>query len=424
MEINKLTIYKNKTIFLMIALLLLGISLVSAASTITETESSLKINSLRYEPYPVEPGQYFKLWIKVENSGVEKANDVSFELIPEYPFSIDSNENALRSIGQLKIGDEVVLEYKIKVDPNAVSGENDLKFRYTTDSRTGPWVTTTEKVSVQTHDAVLAVENVETTPTTIAPGQTAHLKLTFENLADSLLKDVRVNLELYRAIPTTASVTFIELPFTPFGSSNTKTVSSIAPHETKDIEFDLITDADAKAKIYKLPITVTYSDVSGKNYSRSYITALVVSSPPDLSIGIDSTTLTKEQKSGNVVIKFVNKGATDIKFLNVILKPSEDYTIISSNEVYVGSVDSDDYQTAEFTINMKKELKQLNLPISIAFKDGVNKDFSEDVNVQLNLFSNSELGKGSNGTFSTILIIIIIAAVGFFIYRKFKKKKK
>jgi hypothetical protein len=426
---NKIILNKllNKTTVMSVLVLIFTFSVLMfsvSAATMSETTAGLKIISLKYEPYPVQPGQYFKIWIKIENSGVDTAKDMVFELSPEYPFSIDSNEKALRDIGELKVGDEVVLEYKIKVDRDAVEGSNDLNYKYTISKAAGPWVSGALKVAVQTNDAILALKNLETTPSSIGPGETAHIKLTLENLADSPLKDIRVNLELYKMLATATSVSFVELPFTPFGSSNVKTLNVIEGTSEKIVEFDLIADVDAKAKVYKLPITVTYSDYAGTNYSKSYITALLVSSEPDLSIGIESTTLTKEQKSGNVVIKFVNKGTTDIKFMNVKLKPSSDYDLISSDEVYVGSVDSDDYQTAEFKLNLKKTPDQIELPITIEFKDGVNKAYNQDVNVKLNLFTNGQLGKPTDGLFGKVILIVIIAAVGYFVYRKFKKKKK
>ena len=89
------------------------------------------LTKLRYESYPVSPGDYFTIWIQIEkNSGVEK--DVTFELIEEYPFFLDSNEEAVRAFSNVG-AEAIVLEYKVRVDESAVSGVNTLKFRQTSE---------------------------------------------------------------------------------------------------------------------------------------------------------------------------------------------------------------------------------------------------------------------------------------------------
>ena len=65
-----------------------------------EYNNYLHIASIKYEPYPAEPGKYFDLWIKIQNSGIDKA-DVKFKLIPKFPFSLDANEIAERNIAGL-----------------------------------------------------------------------------------------------------------------------------------------------------------------------------------------------------------------------------------------------------------------------------------------------------------------------------------
>jgi hypothetical protein len=52
--------------------------------------------------------------------------------------------------------------------------------------------------------------------------------------------------------------------------------------------------------------------------------------------------------AGNVVISVANMGLTDVKFLNVLVNNSENVKVLSpSNIFYIGSLDSDDYETFE-----------------------------------------------------------------------------
>ena len=95
---------------LMMILTLLSVSLVSAESMVVDLDSSsygssatsdIQVRQLRYEPYPVNPGEYFTLWIKVENVGSLTKNAI-FELMPKFPFTLDSNEDAVKLIENAK----------------------------------------------------------------------------------------------------------------------------------------------------------------------------------------------------------------------------------------------------------------------------------------------------------------------------------
>jgi len=77
--------------------------------------------------------------------------------------------------------------------------------------------------------------------------------------------------------------------------------------------FDLVTLPEADGGIYKIPLTITYTDESGESYSKEDIIGLSVSSSPDLLITIDNSEIGKKTKTGNIVIKIVNRGLTNIK---------------------------------------------------------------------------------------------------------------
>ena len=75
-------------------------------------------------------------------------------------------------------------------------------------------------------------------------------------MADSLLKDIKVNLGVLIKTITSTTLTISEIPFTPIGSTNEKTIKQIDSHEVKNVSFNLIADPDASSAVYKLPITI------------------------------------------------------------------------------------------------------------------------------------------------------------------------
>ena len=102
------------------------------------------VSVLKYDPFPVNAGDSFDLWIKVQNIGQQDAPNAIFELFPDYPFS--SNDVLVRNYGRVygtvnaytinANGDasQVILKYRVKVEDNAPSGSSNLKFVMKTDT--------------------------------------------------------------------------------------------------------------------------------------------------------------------------------------------------------------------------------------------------------------------------------------------------
>jgi len=102
------------------------------------------VQVLKYEPYPVNAGEWFDLWIKVQNMGENSAPNAVFELIPQYPF--ESNDSLVRNYGlvlgsidaykidQTYDATDVILKYRVKAADNAPDGESTIKFNAATDS--------------------------------------------------------------------------------------------------------------------------------------------------------------------------------------------------------------------------------------------------------------------------------------------------
>ncbi len=139
-------------------ILILSIFLINVVSSYeinfsTNSQSSASniiITQLKYEPYPVNPGEYFDLWIKAQWSGEGNPPDATFELLPQYPFSLDTNENVKRSFGKLN-NEPVIMKYKVRVDKDAVEGVNDLKLRFNENGKDDFW--NVESFDIQVVDA-------------------------------------------------------------------------------------------------------------------------------------------------------------------------------------------------------------------------------------------------------------------------------
>jgi len=75
--------------------------------------ANLKVTIVETNPYPAKIGEYLTLTIQVENIGGDKADNVDIEIVPQYPFSLDSQANAVQNIGALGPGRTATKEFNL-----------------------------------------------------------------------------------------------------------------------------------------------------------------------------------------------------------------------------------------------------------------------------------------------------------------------
>lgn len=382
-------------------------------------------------PDPAEPGGYVEVRFKVENIGSGVAKEVIFEIMPEYPFSLDPGTSAQISLGDIEarqVGENAyILYYKLRVDKKAVAGRNPIRMRYSTDKGITWQKLEPFDIRIHAHNPILSVESVESDPETAEPGKTVDVTVKLKNLANSFLKNIRVKLAVIRVSLTATSVSYEELPLTPLGSSDEKVIDFLDSSEEKELTFHMIADPDAETGLYKVPLQISYQDSLGTNYSTSSVIGIVIGSPPEIAATVYDSEIVNSGMSGNIEVRFINKGLCEIKFLNVILGTSEDYDILSAEEVYIGNIDSDDYESTDFKLYVKSEKKEIPVQITVEYKDASNNNYRKELKPILRLYTDNEAQragiKGGNKVVGWVIVVVIVIA-GLLIYRWRKKKKK
>ncbi len=415
----------KKYILLMVFVLAASFALAAVNTQYMGKAPDLRISISIQDPDPVEPGKEVEASFKIENNGTT-SNNVIFEILPEYPFSIVPGEIAAKTIGTIGTSQNsrqsVIVRYKLKVAQDAVDGNHEIKVRYKSEGFDS-WVLIEKlNIKVQSRDAIIGVEKFAAEPSVVAPGSKTKLTILLKNYATSLLKDIKVVLDLGKSGDEVT-------PFSPIGSTNEKVLAYIKPESSESIEFELIADPDALSKSYKIPISIKYSDALGRNYSKSNIITIIVGDEPDVSVGIDSSTIYTAGAAGEITVKIVNKGLPDMKFVNVKLTKDEKYRIISPAEIYIGNIDSDDYETADFKLYVEKTSdKKIVLPLTVEYKDANNKDYKNIVNLELPLygyFETKKLGlKKQSKSWLYVLLIVLAAIIGYLAYRFGKRRTK
>ncbi len=406
----------------LVVTIIIGLALIGSVLAVSIPENSYKVNVslVNQKPDPAQPGEIIEVRFKFENAGSNRADSLQVELVPKYPFSLLPGDTALQNVGSLQshqtAENGLIVKYKLRVDDNAVEGDTPLTLRYRIGS--DAWIQPKDfKISVKTLESILYVTSVDTVPNSIAPGGVGKIVIHFKNLADSFLQNVKTTLDL-RGVP-----------LAPIGSSNVNIMDKVDASENAQVEFTVMAEAGAASKVYKVPFELSYNDDLGIKYATNNTVGIVIGGVPDLGVTIDTSKIVSSGTSGKVVLKFVNKGPVDIKFMNIKVDDTDQVSVIGSPEAYIGNIDSDDFETQDFTLyvgNVKDD--QVIIPIDMSYKDANYNDYHEKKELSLRVYSSSDAqkygllnGSPSYGMIITIAIVVIGIA-GYYFYRKRKKK--
>ncbi|MEI6849501.1 MAG: hypothetical protein WCK29_00530 [archaeon] len=110
--------------------ILSSLTFVAASSTTCDPSISL----LNQDPYPAVPGEYVKLVFKVDGLNNIVCKDLTFKLSEEYPITLDPGvDNSYVVSSGSYVADyssSVLIPFKVRVDENALDGDNQIKLIY------------------------------------------------------------------------------------------------------------------------------------------------------------------------------------------------------------------------------------------------------------------------------------------------------
>ncbi len=256
---------------------------------------------------------------------------------------------------------------------------------------------------------VLYISEITTEPLQIAPGENGILKFNLENMGDRYIRDVRIELTL-------------PIELAAYQDTSRKKIDYLAAGSTNPVTFKLIAIPNADEGVYKIPVNLKYLNPIGDERNENNTISLSIGSAPVLIAELKSSEIYSGNLLGNIKIKVINDNVGNVKFLKVNLEESPDYKIIGSNLDYIGDLNSDDFSEVSFKINIQSGKKSIVFPITLSYKDSLNRDYNQKLNINFNIPTAKEAGiKTSKAGF--IIIILIIAVVAYFVYRKYIKSK-
>lgn len=379
---KKVHVKKFYTIsFITLAALLFCLSYAVVASD--SSTQDLRFSMINQDPDPVQPGGYVEARFSIQNYGFNSAESVLIEIIPDYPFSLDPGVSAQKDIGTIlsrQLGEnKVTLFYKLRVDTDAIEGDNKIELRYSLDNGRN-WIKLDPfYIRVRNSATLLSIYDVSTDPPRAAPGETVQVNIKVKNNGVSKLKDIKTTLSMYTISSIGTSTSYEELPFTPFDNGVVNIIEGLDAGKTANIGFNFVVNADAANKPYKIPVTIEYSNLFGNNFSETNIVGVVIDKEPEFLLNLEESDIHTNNAKGKIIISLSNVAQSDINYLTMKLAESEDYKIISANTIYLGNLESDDFETAEYEIFVSSDKQTVPIQLEISYKDSYNKMYQKKI---------------------------------------------
>jgi len=114
-------------------LVILFFTILAFVTTVNAGACDLKTTLINQDPYPAVPGDYVKLVFQVDGFENIECNDITFELLPDYPIIFNPGESGLKSFSHTEYIEDyesnILIPYEVRIDNEALDGENPIEIR-------------------------------------------------------------------------------------------------------------------------------------------------------------------------------------------------------------------------------------------------------------------------------------------------------
>ncbi len=199
-------------------------------------------------------------------------------------------------------------------------------------------------------------------------------------------------------------------------------VSHIEPHTSKFIEVDVYVPESLKGETLRAPMQITYFNAHGDQKTILRIVDFYVKGLIDLSI-YDVRTIDLSGKP-TIIGEIINEGNEDALFGFVTLEPLGDSTIKKTTQ-FIDEIETDSPVPFNIPVEFEGEPKygEHEVQITIRYKDSLRDEIfvTHDATIFL---ENPTDNNQSDFDYTQIVIILVIAGIAFFAYRRIRKGKQ
>lgn len=401
--------------------LLLGILLFSSLAFAQYSGSRVQVENFSYTPAPALPGASVDVFVTVKNVSSLKSSNTTVELdlsnesqSSTFPFIVPEGENLVKNIGSLEPNQIGLAKFSIAVDPNAANGN------YTVHVITsgGEAVGRKEAFSISILSRNPKVEIIESPTITARPGETVSVPITLKNTGSASAINVLVGVEEDRTVTSTGVV--VERQIKPVGT-NFEYIERLDAGEVRTISLSLSADSSAELKTHTVPVKIQYQDQNKTDYSKTGYIGLKVFGEPELGAVVSKATpLPYPGVSSTIDIDLFNTGVSTANSI-VVRISSTAFESIDKSTIFVGSLEADDFDSFSINAKIRNSIQagEYDMLLDISYKNSDLESKNETITAKLTVYPS---GQGDS-PFTAIILLIVVAGIGYFAYRKFRKTK-
>ncbi|TGC09856.1 COG1361 S-layer family protein [Methanolobus halotolerans] len=398
------------------SLIFLGMIFALLTPVSASSGATLKVDVLDYDPYPAEIGKYVDVRVKVENIGYGRADAVSLKIEPEYPLSLDSEGNAVRSIGILAPEKAVVHEYRLFVDEDARVGTGSIDVLYKADDGDAWFKKTVDlRVGSNTFDSkgTIQLGEISSDPAVLMPGDRGTVTLSLMNTAAT--STVTIDGKEYDTNARVQSASLRGTDGISVTSDNYEGSGIIGSGDSLFLNYNIVVDENVEDGTY-------YLDLSMVGNSHAYnsnwrIPVRVDSSPVKV---IPSKPLTITNGEGVFEFDVANSHPNTLNSVSVRLI-SEDLEF-SPEEYYIGSMGPDELFTIQIKARGTSSDSSIPMYIQIDYRNGINSHSNQEDMREVNMVQEDN---GNTGTLAVaaIGIVLFLGLPAVVLHRRKKQNK-
>jgi len=395
---------------------LIVLAILASAITIIPASAAggaLKVDITKYEPYPAEIGKYVDLWVSVKNMGGGTAEDVTIELMPKYPFTLDSGANARQNKGSIGADSSAMYEYRLFVASDAKPGTHEITIRYQGEKGT-TWSEKDFEIKVGTDTldsrGTLKLEAIKTDPEVLIPGDEGTVTLTLTNTASQY--SVTIDGKDY---DTNAQINEAELVGSDgidVTTDSYQNMGVLGPGDSIEISYNVRVSDDADCGTEHLRLALTGSS---HTYNARWDVPIKVESA-GIKI-IPSKPLKLACDEGKIEFDVANTHSST--FTSVSIEPRAEGITFTPTEYFIGTMEPDELFTIEFDCEVTgNSSDSADLHLYSEYRNGNNLHERVINNRVIEIEQVAPEGNSSTVMIGAALLLVVVVGAGVYYRRR------
>lgn len=350
-------------------------------------------------PSAIEPGESGSVLLTITNGGTSYARRVKLTVKSHSYISFGQRIYELQTIAPSSSKQvSVPITISSSIPEYTTTIFFDIEYAEGDTTGTNKFETSTS-ISISKRSLV-QIEGVEWSDELIEPGDVVTADVFLKNVGQSSMRDVTV---------TFGNST---LPFVPSAGDMEIYLGTLGVGETKEANFSIILNNDARTIAYRVPVTITYYDDSGALHTDAKYIGMRVSGEPEFVVTLEEDSKAFSGGKGEITISLANRGTATAGYLTLSFDSDLD---ITPSEYYVGNLDPDDYETVTLEIDLSEiPSGRRPLDIEMSYKDPYNQEAGDSASLMFMVHAIPPL------TIPPTTMVIVVVALAVIVYWKRK----